>query len=750
MKIYTKDPGLVQVSAADIADGFGVSSEQAQEWISDKRIRISNIGKSVSYQPFSDNTGLYFYAGKYDTIYTDYNVYWLSVASAVIKGDINGDGKVDQADAAICLDVLTGKPDANIRENYATSGADVNGNGKIDMVELSYIMNQIRNHDTSGPDIMQSISGGHPAPVAINSFKTTQHIEQNIYDMPFLFNYPGADYWFWGLVVPGDASNGAPQFSFEVDNPAGGEYSDTLKVNLQGVYDAPDHVQVLLNSTLLGEMQWNGATPFSKEFPVNQNLLNEGTNTITIKGIAAPDAYSAIAVNDFDLTYHRLYKAVSDCLAFSSNGSDPITVAGFSGPDIDLFDLSDPGHPKIVTDTTIDQSAGDYRITFKPAGDQTDYLAVLREKAKTPDAMSMGTPSDLKDSSNKADYLIITCDDLKTAAQALANYRQGQGLSTKIVTITDIFDAFDHGIYDPHAIHDFIAYAAANWSGSPKYVVLVGDGNYDYKNYLQTGENLVPVLMTGTPDGLFSSDNLYVDINNDGMPDIPIGRIPADNATELAQAIGKIIQYESGGMAANKQVVMVADNPNEAGDFPADSDAVAQLVPSPGYTLDKIYLPDLTKNQARQKLIDDINAGAYLVNYIGHGGYDVLSQPPGSILSTADLTSLSNGGQYPLFVALTCLVGGFSTPGADSLSKTMMLYDNGGAIAAWSPTGLSQDDQAVLINKDLFKAIFIENTPELGNAVLKALQRYRAANPDYLPYMIDIYNLLGDPALKIH
>jgi hypothetical protein len=60
--------------------------------------------------------------------------------STVLKGDINGDGKVDLADAVLALKVMAGLGQTGVRANYATSGADVNGDGMVGAAEVGYIL----------------------------------------------------------------------------------------------------------------------------------------------------------------------------------------------------------------------------------------------------------------------------------------------------------------------------------------------------------------------------------------------------------------------------------------------------------------------------------------------------------------------------------------------------------------------------------------------------------------------------------
>ena len=73
----------------------------------------------------------------------------------------------------------------------------------------------------------------------------------------------------------------------------------------------------------------------------------------------------------------------------------------------------------------------------------------------------------------------------------------------------------------------------------------------------------------------------------------------------------------------------------------------------------------------------------------------------------------------------------------------------GGMIAAWSPTGLSINSEAVRMNKELFKVLFNEKEGILGQAVRRALERFQTPDELRYPYMQDIYSLLGDPALQI-
>lgn len=114
----------------------------------------------------------------------------------------------------------------------------------------------------------------------------------------------------------------------------------------------------------------------------------------------------------------------------------------------------------------------------------------------------------LKERENRADYIIITHEYLYDSALSLANHRAAQGLKTAVIKVNDIYDEFSHGIFTPRAIKDFLAYTYNYWSLRPRYVVLFGDANYDYKGiYSYSEPNMVPTYMIPGEFGLVATDN---------------------------------------------------------------------------------------------------------------------------------------------------------------------------------------------------------------------------------------------------
>jgi len=110
------------------------------------------------------------------------------------------------------------------------------------------------------------------------------------------------------------------------------------------------------------------------------------------------------------------------------------------------------------------------------------------------------------------------------------------------------------------------------------------------------------------------------------------------------------------------------------------------------------------------------------------------------------VSSLKNHVKPFIMTAFTCLAGQFAIPGYETLGEILVLSKDGGAIAVWAPTGLSMNDPAIILDKAFFRATFQENEKVLGLSLLHSLEAYSGNGPSYL---LDIYNLLGDPALNI-
>jgi hypothetical protein len=338
-------------------------------------------------------------------------------------------------------------------------------------------------------------------------------------------------------------------------------------------------------------------------------------------------------------------------------------------------------------------------------------------------------------SGGRAEWVIVAPRSMRSAAETLASFHAREGLSTLVVDLEEIYDLYGGSETTPLAIRDFFQ-TTRNWNKPPRYYVLAGTGSVDYRG-IHSDPGPVPPLMTATADGLFASDSLFVDFNNDRLPDASIGRIPVSSASELAAYAAKL-DASSRIDTANAPIVFSADALDQGADFRRDSKrAEAALSSRPSK---QVYVDELGGTGARAALLAAWQTGTPLVSWIGHGGLDVLSSA--EILSSYDAPSLHSNGRLPLLVAMTCTINRFENGFVDPLGTALTRENGAGALAVWSASGLSVHSQADAIQQK-FMAL-ASRTPDarVGDIIVPALSAFPSDTSS-------VYLLLGDPAVKL-
>jgi hypothetical protein len=354
--------------------------------------------------------------------------------------------------------------------------------------------------------------------------------------------------------------------------------------------------------------------------------------------------------------------------------------------------------------------------------------------------------SRLKEKSHRADYVVIGPAAFVEAAGALLEHRRSQELRVKGVALEEVYSEFGFGEENPKAIRDFLSYAYHNWRVAPRYVLLLGNGTYDFKDYLGTGVvNQVPPLLVETTYLETASDPTYGAVNGeDVLPDLAIGRLPASTVDELQQMIAKVTAFENAERTLGGRAVLVTDDPDDAGNFVWNAEELASTVLS-SKELEKIYLSELGRAATRREIQQAFNEGSSLMSYIGHGGIHLWADE--NILNIYDTASLTSQSEQPLVLTMNCLNGYFHFPYFNALAEELIKVEDKGAIAAFSPSGLSLNDAAHAFHRALLEALMNDNHQRLGDAVLAAQSAY--AETGASPEMLVIYHLFGDPALRL-
>ena len=347
-----------------------------------------------------------------------------------------------------------------------------------------------------------------------------------------------------------------------------------------------------------------------------------------------------------------------------------------------------------------------------------------------------------------------------------------------------MFNEFAGGTGDMRAVRDFMKflYDRAPSDRLPRYLLLVGDGHYDFRNIKTRVENYVPVyesenmldrtasFMSDDYFGLLGDDEGVWDFLDTGeRVDVGIGRIPARSAQDVATVIDKIVRYESPATHGDwrTRFTFVGDDqyPNswDTDVHVLNADVVAELAQSldPTITLRKIYgpaYPDVVtargrlRPQATEAIREDLEAGTLVWNYSGHGGPSGLGDE--EYITEELVAGLSNGDRLPVWVTATCSFGKFDIAETQSLAERVLMKRGGGGVAMLTTVRL----------------VYTSSSPGAGNNFglnLELTEQMVARDPDGRPSTLGDalfrtkntvtgasgnnrkFNLLGDPAMRL-
>jgi Peptidase family C25 len=572
---------------------------------------------------------------------------------------------------------------------------------------------------------------GKGAPLGISGFPfAVEKRDRTIY---FAALKNGEASNFFGSIIAGAPVNQLLNIPHP-DAASSGQAS--LEVALQGVTHAPHRVKVFLNEVEVGEAVFAGQSSTIGQWSVPQSLLLEGENLVTLMPEGGDSDVSLVDV--IRLTYWHTYGADDDLLRFTVDRPGQLLIEGFSDSRIRVVDITDPEKIQEITGKVNTGGSGfTLSLTVNGSGSHALY-AFTERRIKSPAKVEANGPSSWYLGSNGADLVIISHRDFLKSMEALRKDRESQGLSVALMDVADLYDEFNFGQKSPQAIKDFLTWARTHWKKAPQYVVLVGDGSFDPRNFLGLGNvDFVPAKLIDTAYLETASDDWFVDFNNDGLPEMAIGRLPVRTVEESDVLVSKIVGYRQA--TPMQEAVLVADI-NDTFNYETVSEELRGLLPS-SIAVQKIFRGDFgTDGEARNALIGGINQGPLLVNYFGHGSVEVWN---GGILSWVDADALINGWRLPFFINMTCFNGMFHDVYTESLSEALLKAEAGGAVAVWASSGLTEPEAQAMMNRELIRVLFNGESITLGEAVKRA----KAATTD--PDAQRTWILFGDPTTKL-
>ena len=516
-----------------------------------------------------------------------------------------------------------------------------------------------------------------------------------------------------------------------------------LQVVLQGVTEGVPHsVSVTMNGANLGDLNFTGQSVGEITLRVPRGILQQDVNTVTLT--AQGGANDLSLVDHIKLTYPRTYTAQSDSLKFTAEAGNQVVVHGFDQPPSRLIDITNPGQA-IELEPEVDTENGGYELRAKipQSIPGTHILLALSHRHITkPWRVIRNHPSSWHSAQPGGEVVMISHPNFVDPLRPLVLLRRGQGKSVVLIQVDQVYDEYDFGEPSPYAIRDLLKTATGRWQNKPKYLLLVGDASVDPRNYLDFGFfDFVPTKIILTSELKTASDDWFSDFANRGVPQIATGRLPVRTADEAKTVVGKTLSYETGDDRGGwtHQSLLVADR-NDTSDFSQESRSVQALLPK-SMTVTDVFASDLDPNTARQEILAGINSGKLLVNYIGHGSVEIWSGD--DLLDNTAASTLSNGARLPLFLVMDCLNGFFHDVYTQSLAEALLLSKNGGAVAVWASSGLTQPGPQVQMDRNVVRLLFSKPSLTLGEAVRNA--KSTTTDSD----VRRTYILFGDPVLRL-
>lgn len=474
----------------------------------------------------------------------------------------------------------------------------------------------------------------------------------------------------------------------------------------------------------------------------------------------------------FEIQYTRLLKPIDDHLLFFSPQSAGIVeydLSGFASTNIKVYDVTDFSNAKIITNPSM-LSGGEFRFKSQESNSNVSrYFAVGNDNFLTPINPIETANSNVHGIEPGAKYIIITAKEFLDAANRLKDYRQNDAeipISTIVVDIQEIFNEFSGGLFDPTAMRDFLKYAYDNWTIKPEYVLFFGAGTYDYKNIEGFGGNFIPTYQTQESLDLiysYTTDDYFCRVSGiDSIVEFGFGRITAHNSTEANTAVDKTIYYETQSEKGpwRNNITMIADDEKtstnyEGSEHTAPSETLSNTIIPQSFDIHKIYSTtynDVITGAGRRKpdvnkaIIDAMNEGTLIVNYIGHGSPDVWAH---EFIFEKNVTipQLKND-KYFFMSAATCDFGYYDIPNSVSAAEEMLLMPDAGEIGAFTSSRLVYSGLNHTLSYKFFTELLLAerdslnlNVP-LGKALFETKQSYYGVNDQK-------YHIFGDPLLRL-
>lgn len=500
-----------------------------------------------------------------------------------------------------------------------------------------------------------------------------------------------------------------------------------------------------------------------------------------------PQGIAYSYVHYFDINARRLLILTGDEMAFRN-------IHSSGAGNISNFILSNANSNTVVWDVTnignvllMPGTLSGSQLSFITPTDTVKEFIAFNSTASFPNPVFVGNVENQNlHAIGQPNYIIVAYDDFVAPSNDLADFhREYDNLSSVVVKLSEVYNEFGSGKPDISAIRDFVRMlynrAGNDTALMPQYLLLMGHGSFDPLNRTPGAENFLNTYQSYNsydPTATYTSDDFFVLLDpNDGgditdasqLMDLGVGRISAESEAEAWGVVNKIKNYKRPSNCSTcvqlntdnswrNLLTFVADDGDEDL-FLTTTEQLDNAVGAvnPDYNIFKIYM-DAYKQvttpagtifpDVNTAILNTINTGTFLMNWVGHGGPSNWAQE--RVFNLSDIIQLKN--QYlPLFITATCDFSAF-----DYITRTagewLIMNPSGGGIASITTVRLVYSDANAALNTAVFNYLFqtsnyIGGYLRLGDIISLTKNSLSTQNVDITNTRK--FTLLGDPAMEL-
>ncbi len=601
------------------------------------------------------------------------------------------------------------------------------------------------------------------SPIPSRVATATSYLKRAVFDTPTRYSFisPNDQDAFYAKRMVAIGEPLSESITLELDDVAvGGNTGSTkakLNVDMWGGADQPgdgnDHsVTVSFNGDEVAGARFDGLVEQKIETTLEQ--VKPGANVVRLTmPLDTGFAFDAVNVNSVTVDYPSQFVAKGNRLNFESIFAK-FRISGFDSSSLenrgdDLVVMRQDANGLASIQTKQVSCRGDScTVQIGGTGRLAQYYVSSQSALPSPEFAALPVDQDI--TNGDARYLIISHPDfIGTTGKNLLETLQTELLSemgsVDIVDVESIYAQFGNHLFDPLAIKDYIKFAHEN--RGTEYVVLVGGDVYDYRRFEnEDATSFIPSLYAATGNNITYApvDAKYVDLDDDNVPDLPIGRLPVRTVGELEILMKKRQDYINRDYAGS--ALLVADHFDEAQqyDFASDANEISSDYLG-DFAVEKAYADDLGASAVRANVRDSLKQGVTLTAFFGHSstnqwGFNGLFTGP-------DAARLDNPGKPTVVMQWGCWNAYYVSPNEDSMGHRFLMEGDRGAVAVMGATTLTNANSERRLARLVFKRL--SNGERLGEAVTNAKKEYAIDSPFDLDVLLG-WTVLGLPDLYVN